>query len=80
MTQLQQLSRRIAVTPVVAVGIAIALLMLSLGLGLYNEHAGQIATARQAQVQADILAGSVAAPLAFDDRSATQEYVNALQA
>ena len=76
----EQQSRRLAVTPVVAVGMAVALLTLSLGLGLYNEHAGQLARARQAQVQTEILAGSVAAPLAFDDRSASQEYVNALRA
>jgi signal transduction histidine kinase/ActR/RegA family two-component response regulator len=75
-----QLSRGFAITPVAAIGIAVALLIVSLGLGLYNEHTGEIANTRQAQVQAEILAGSVAAPLAFDDRSATQEYVNALQA
>jgi signal transduction histidine kinase/ActR/RegA family two-component response regulator len=35
--------------------------------------------ARQAQVQADILAASVSAALAFDDRTAMREYIDALQ-
>src|SRR5690606_37278496 len=34
---------------------------------------------RQASVQAQILAASVAAPLAFDDRTATQESLHALR-
>ena len=35
--------------------------------------------ARQAEVQADILAASVSAALAFDDRTAMREYIDALQ-
>jgi signal transduction histidine kinase/CheY-like chemotaxis protein len=79
-----RLSERIggglAATPMVAVSLAIALLAVSLGLGIYNEKAGRLEIVRQARVQAQILAGSVAAPLAFDDRNATAEYVNALRA
>jgi len=70
----------VAATPRVAVSVAIALLGVSLALGLYNEQTGRLEVVRQARVQAQILAGSVAAPLAFDDRNATAEYVNALQA
>jgi signal transduction histidine kinase/ActR/RegA family two-component response regulator len=71
---------RLAVTPVIAVGIAVALLGASLTLALHNEHLGKVEKARQMSVQAEILAGSVAAPLAFEDSTATSEYINALRA
>ena len=74
------LTRRLTVTPLVAVAVAIALLLASLVLGLHNEGAGRAEKIRQASVQVQILAGSVAAPLAFDDSNATQEYVTALRA
>jgi len=73
-------TRRLPVTPVFAIGLALALLGASLALALHNERVARAETARQVSVQARILAGSVAAPLAFDDRAATQEYVNALRA
>ncbi len=68
------------VTPAVAIAIGLAILALSVGLAAFNERAGRLESARQAQVQADILAGSVAAALAFDDVPATREYLNALRA
>jgi signal transduction histidine kinase/ActR/RegA family two-component response regulator len=76
---LDRISRRITLSSTLAVGVAATLLVLSLGLGIYNARAGRAEGARQAQVQADILAASVAGALAFEDRTATQEYVNALR-
>ncbi len=76
----ERLGRRLTLTPAAAIAIAIALIALSLALGLYNERAARNESVRQAQVQAEILAGSLAAPLAFDDRAAAQDYLNALRA
>jgi signal transduction histidine kinase/ActR/RegA family two-component response regulator len=75
-----RIARRLTLTPLIAVLLAAGLLIVSLALALYNEHAGRLQYARSAQVQAEILAASVAAPLAFDDDMATREYVNALRA
>jgi signal transduction histidine kinase/ActR/RegA family two-component response regulator len=75
-----RIARRLTVTPLVAVFVAAGLLIVSLGLALYNEHMGRLQYARAVGVQAEILAASVAAPLAFDDGQATREYVNALRA
>ena len=72
--------RKFTLSPAFAVAVAAALLVLSLALGIYNEQAGRRESARQAQAQADVLAASVSGALAFDDRTATQEYVNALRA
>lgn len=75
-----RLARRATPTPAVAVGLAVAMLLVSFVLALYNERAGRAHAIRQAEVQAEILAGSVAAPLAFDDEITTREYVSALGA
>ena len=71
---------RLSITPIVAVGFAVALLVASLGLAAQNEHYGKLERIRQATVQAQILAGSLSAPLAFDDADAALQYVNALRA
>jgi signal transduction histidine kinase len=57
---------------------AAALLAIGVLLAARAEigHRGEVA--RQAEVQADILAASVSAALAFDDRVAMREYLNAL--
>jgi signal transduction histidine kinase len=73
-------SRRLMQTPMIAAAIALLLLVGALGLALQNERLGRIEKAHQAAVQADILAGTVAAPLAFEDADATREYVAALKA
>jgi signal transduction histidine kinase len=77
---LQRVVRQLVITPAVAVAIAVALVGLSLALAVYNERVAQTESSRQAQVQAQILASSLAAPLAFDDRGATQDYLDALRA
>jgi signal transduction histidine kinase/ActR/RegA family two-component response regulator len=76
----ERISRKLTITPAVAVALAAALIALSLVLAFYNERVAQTQNVRQAQVQAEILADSLAAPLAFDDRVAAQDYVNALRA
>jgi len=68
---------RPALTLSIAVGLAIAIVAAAFAMAIYNEHLSQQERIRQAEVQVRILAGSVAAPLAFDDRAATKEYVNA---
>ena len=63
-----------------AVSVALILLLLSVALGLYTEAQARAEALRQATVQADILANSLAAPLAFDDAPAARGYVAALGA
>ena len=77
---LDQIGRRLAATPLISVGVALALLVASLSLALHNEGVAKDDKVRQTSVQAEILASSVAAALAFDDSKAAQEYVNALRA
>ena len=76
----EEIGRRLAATPFVAVGLALALLAASVSLGLHNEGVSRDDKVQQTRVQAEILASSVAAALAFDDSMAAREYVNALRA
>jgi signal transduction histidine kinase len=70
----------LAVTPLIAILIAIALIVVSFSLAVYNERTIMAEKVRQTEVQALILAGTVGAPLAFDDKEAAEEYVGALKA
>ena len=72
-----RLAWRPALTVSMAIGLAIAIVAAAFALAVYNERLGQQERFRQAQVQLRILASSMAAPLAFDDRSAAREYVGA---
>jgi len=56
-----------------------ALLAIAALLAGRAELGYRIQAARAVEVQADILAGSVSAALAFDDRAAMREYVDALK-
>ncbi|MGB3269883.1 MAG: ATP-binding protein [Rhodanobacter sp.] len=59
---------------------AVGLLVLAGALATaYQYHAARIEHRRQLVTQANILAASVTAAIAFDDRAAAQEYVNALK-
>jgi signal transduction histidine kinase len=69
----------LALSPMIGVGMALALLAISIGLAVHNEGLNRQDRIRQFTVQADILAASVAAPLAFDDDKAAREYVNAMR-
>jgi signal transduction histidine kinase/ActR/RegA family two-component response regulator len=71
---------RMPASPLAAVGLAIVLLAASLLLGLHNERQHREEKVRDVEIQAAILAGSVAAPLAFDDTGSTTEYLGALKA
>ena len=64
----------------VALGLAVVLLAVGVVIGVVNDRLYAEQKLRQANVQAEILAGSVTAALAFDDRASAQEYVNALRA
>jgi signal transduction histidine kinase len=59
---------------------ALALLVLGAALSVRNETGFRHDQARQANAQADILAAGVTAALAFDDRAAMRQYVDALKA
>ena len=65
-------------TPLLAVAAAVALLLAGVLLGVYNERAYRAQKIDEVTVQARILASTVTAAVAFGDRSAAQEYVNAL--
>lgn len=60
-----------------------ALLLLLVGFALaqaaLNERAVKAQLAREAGAQADLLASAVSAPLAFDDREAAKDYVDAVR-
>ncbi|WP_235537521.1 ATP-binding protein [Sphingomonas sp. Root1294] len=74
-----RLARRLTASPLVALLIAVALMTAALGLAIQNDRYGKAERLRQASVQAQILASSLAAPLAFDDDEATREYLNAFR-
>jgi signal transduction histidine kinase/CheY-like chemotaxis protein len=71
---------RRAVSTAAAMIAAVALVLAGLTVAAYNEGLFRAQAAREAQVQADILAASVTAALAFDDEHAAQEYLAALRA
>ena len=67
-------------TPRLTVAVAVALLLAGLFMAILNEGQVKAQKLREVTVQAEILAGSVAGALAFDDHGAAQEYVGALRA
>jgi signal transduction histidine kinase len=70
----------IAEVPAIGIAIACVLLVASLGLAYHNENLARAEKIREAQVQARVLAASLAGSLAFDDENATREYIDALRA
>jgi signal transduction histidine kinase len=63
-----------AIAPVASIG-AILLMLAGILIALYEEQVFQTQRLDQAREQAQILAASVSAAVAFDDRKAAQEYV-----
>ena len=63
-----------------AIAAALALVAVGLVMGFYNERTFRAQKTQEVAVQAQILAASVTAALAFDDRKVAQEYVEALSA
>ena len=72
-------NRLSAITPRAAIFIASALLGAAILLAFQNDRILKAEKIRQTSVQAEILAASIAAPLAFDDSIAVQEYLAALR-
>ncbi|MFN3521300.1 MAG: ATP-binding protein [Phenylobacterium sp.] len=66
-------------SPLFAIGLAVALVLAGLTLAVFNEQQQRGQKLREVAVQADILAASVSAALAFDDHQAAQEYIAALR-
>ncbi len=66
---MNRLGRGLA-TPAAGIAVAVALLLASLMLGVHADELSRAEKVREAQVQAQILAGSLAGPLAFDDSDA----------
>jgi two-component sensor histidine kinase len=64
----------------VAVAVAAGLLLAGVAMAVYNDVLAGQQQQRQVAAQAAILARSVSAALAFDDRAAAREYVDALSA
>ena len=71
---------RLTATPIMAGGIALLLVAAGLISAFQIERIGRAEKLQQTQVQARILASGIAAPLAFDDKEALAEYLNALRA
>ena len=65
------------ITAVAAAGVLL-LVLVGVVIVLYNEQAYREAKTQQVEAQSRILASTVTAALAFDDRKAAQEAVNAL--
>ncbi|MCS6626934.1 ATP-binding protein [Roseibacterium beibuensis] len=65
--------------PIVALASLLVLLIAGVAIAVLNEQSLKVQTARQAGAQADLLASAVSGALAFDDRQAAQDYVNAVQ-
>src|SRR6185369_4968574 len=80
MTSRPTLAERWGPWPAIAFTGALALLIAGVLMGLVNEATYRFQRTRELAVQADILGRSVSAALAFQDRQAAQEYVDALGA
>ncbi|MBI2262434.1 MAG: response regulator [Caulobacterales bacterium] len=65
--------------PLVALASLLVLLVAGVGIAVVNEQSLKVQTAREAGAQADLLASAVSGALAFDDREAAQDYVDAVQ-
>ncbi len=65
--------------PLLALGSLLLLLIAGVAIGVFSERAIKGEMAREAGAQADLLASAVSGALAFDDRAAAQDYVDAVQ-
>jgi signal transduction histidine kinase/CheY-like chemotaxis protein len=79
MARLDKLPIRWSLIPAIAAFGAILLVLSGLAIGIYDEQAYRAQKVREATAQGEILAATVTAALAFDDRPAAQEYVEALR-
>jgi signal transduction histidine kinase/CheY-like chemotaxis protein len=65
--------------PLLALASLLVLLFAGVAITVVSERALKQQLAREAGAQADLLASAVSGALAFDDRSAAQDYVDAVQ-
>jgi signal transduction histidine kinase/ActR/RegA family two-component response regulator len=65
--------------PLLALGSLLVLLIAAVAVAVLSERALKDQMAREAGAQADLLASAVSGALAFDDRAAAQDYVDAVQ-
>ena len=65
--------------PIVALASLLVLLIAGVAIAALSERSLKLQTAREAGAQADLLASAVSGALAFDDRQAAQDYVDAVQ-
>src|SRR5690606_19383 len=65
--------------PVLTLALVVILVLVGLVIAAFSEQAYRRQAAREAGVQAELLASSVTAALAFDDQGEVQAMVNALQ-
>jgi signal transduction histidine kinase/CheY-like chemotaxis protein len=79
-SRLPAFSQRWGPVPLLAVLSALALLAAGALTATFNERAYRAQALSDIDAQAQILAASVSAALAFDDRAAAQEYIDALKA
>ncbi|WP_340644412.1 ATP-binding protein [Phenylobacterium sp.] len=79
MALLDKLPIRWSLIPLIAAGGAILLVLSGVAIGVYDEQNYRAQKIREATAQGEILAATVTAALAFDDRPAAQEYVEALR-
>ena len=77
---LRRLMTAIGETPAIGIALACVLLFASLGLAYHNEGQARAEKIRDVTVQARVLAASLAGSLAFNDETATHEYIDALRA
>ena len=80
MRSLSSLFDRKSLLPLIVAAGAVMLLLTGVFIGVYNEQFYRAQRQREADAQARILAASVTAALAFDDRNTASEYVDALGA
>ncbi|HTI68020.1 MAG TPA: ATP-binding protein [Caulobacteraceae bacterium] len=66
--------------PVIAAASIAGLLLVAILVTVHNEQAYRADKQSEAQAQAQVVAASVTAALAFDDRAAANEYLSALRA
>ncbi len=79
-TTVRGVSRLWRFTPIIALATVIALLTAGGLMARYVDHANAQQELDEVSVQARVLASTVTAALAFNDRQAAQEYVNAIRA
>jgi signal transduction histidine kinase len=70
--------RSFLLRPAAALGAVLLLVILGALATAYQYHSARVERHRQLTVQANILAASVTAAIAFNDRATAQEYVDAL--